>query len=289
MNKYCYWNGKLVYLDEVKISPYDLGFVRGYGIFDAMRTANGKLFCFSQHWKKIKKSANELEIKLPIGKNKFKKAGEVLLEKNKIKEGAVKTILTAGKSENGFIRGDGSTLIILVDELKNFLMADDFYKNGCKLITLNFQRQWPEIKNLNYLIPIKNQKEKIKNNAQEILYKKNGKILECSTSNIFIVKNNVIITPKKNIFLGTMRDLVIDLAQKNNFKVREQAINESDLFLAEEVFLTATYKKIVPVVNVDGGIIGKGRVGFQTKKLMQLLDNFIKDWSSCEFKRDKIF
>lgn len=278
MSKYCYYNGKIIKLNEVKISPYDLGFMRGYGIFDAMRTSNRVLFCFDEHWEKFKKSANELNLKLEIEKEDFKKVVEILLKKNNLDEGAVKTILTGGESMNGFDKDDRATILILVDDLAKFSFSSELYDKGCKLISLEFQRCLPELKNINYLVPIKNQQNKIKNSAQEILYKTGNNVLECSTSNIFMIKNNILLTPKNNIFLGTTRNLVIKIAQENGFNVKEDDVYIQDLLSSQEVFLTATYKKIVPVVNVDDNIIGDGKVGKETKKLIILLDKFIENY-----------
>ncbi|KKP67740.1 MAG: Aminotransferase class IV [Candidatus Moranbacteria bacterium GW2011_GWE1_35_17] len=280
MNKYCYYDGKVVELNEVKISPYDLGFMRGYGIFDAMRTANRALFCFNEHWNKFEKSTRELGLKIPISQEEFKNVVDVLLEKNNLKEAAIKTILTGGKSDNGFYKSeDKETFLILVDDLDKFAVAEEFYKKGWKLISLEYQRYLPEIKSLNYLAPIKNQKEKTNSNAQEIVYKKDGNILECSTSNLFIVKDGIIVTPQKNIFLGTVRNLVIDIAKSNNFILEERNIAIDELLSAEEVFVTATYKKIVPVINVDNVMIGNGKVGDVTNKLIELLNELIKNYA----------
>lgn len=278
-DEFCYFNGETVRFSDIKISPYDLAFVRGYGIFDAMRTVNGIPFCFNEHWEKFKKSAQELDLMLPIDEGEFRGIIKELQEKNNLKDIAIKTILTGGESENGFNRSDKPTFLILVSDLKNLIIPDNQYEKGWKLVSLDYQRCLPEIKNLNYLIPLKNQKIKIDAGAQEIVYKSNGNVLECSTSNIFAIKDGVIIAPKNNIFLGTTRNLVIDLALKDKFRVVERDLSVEEFFGADEVFLTATYKKIMPVVMVDGKKIGDGKVGNLTKKLIDVLDEFIKNYS----------
>lgn len=277
--KYCYFNGSVVEFDAVKINPYDLGFMRGYGIFDAMRTTDGKLFCLDEHWNKFENSAQELSLNLTITKDEFEKIVLELGERNNLKELAIKTILTGGVPLKGLLRSDKSTFLILVDDLNSLVVSDDAYVQGWKIISLEHQRFLPEIKTLNYLFPIKNQDKKIENDAQEILYTKNDYILECSTSNIFMLKDEVLITPKDDIFQGTVRNLVLAIARKNDIKVEERSISKEEFFKADEVFLSATYKKIIPVVQVDDQVIGSGEIGEKTKELMLLLNDFMKNYS----------
>ena len=277
-DNFCYFNGKVVRFGEIKISPFDLGFVRGYGIFDAMRTANGSLFCFSEHWKKFQSSAQELNLKIPVNEVEFGEIIKILLEKNNFKEMAVKTVLTGGVSKNGFVKEGKETFLIIVDDLDNFILAPEVYRNGAKIISREYARPHPEMKNLNYLFPLSIQKEKNQKEALEIVYKSKGKILECSSSNIFMVKDGVIITAKNNIFKGTTRNLVLELAKKNNFKVEKRDIEEEEFYLADEIFLTATYKKIVPVVRVDERMIGGEQIGPVIRKMMEILNNFIETY-----------
>ncbi|MEF3691665.1 MAG: aminotransferase class IV [Candidatus Moraniibacteriota bacterium] len=277
-DNFCYFNGAIIKFDKIKISPFDLGFVRGYGIFDAMRTSNGIPFCLEEHWDKFQKSAHFLDLKIPLDKEEFEKIIQFLLKKNNFKEMAIKTILTGGESKNGFIRGGAETFLILADNLDNYILDEKIYQKGVKVIKKEYERPCPEIKNLNYLFPLNIQKEKNQSGAMEIVYVNQGKILECSTSNIFMVKNKTIVAPKKGVFSGTLRNLVIRLAKENNLSVEERDIKKDEFKKADEIFLTATYKKIVPVVKVDEEKVADGRVGEITKKLMFLLDDFISNY-----------
>jgi len=277
-DNFCYFNGEIVKFSEIKISPFDLGFVRGYGIFDAMRTANSVPFCLRDHWEKLQKSARELNLNLPISQNDFEKIILELLKVNNLKEAAIKTILTGGQSPNGFKSSEGFTFLIIADDLNDFSLDEAVYREGVKIISHEHQRFLPEIKHLNYLIPLSLRKIKEEKLAFEILYKKDGKILECSTSNIFIVKNNCLITAQEKVFKGTTRNLTLELARKNGLKTEERAIDFSEIETADEIFLTATYKKIVPVIQVDEIKIGNEQIGKITKTVMDLLDGFLANY-----------
>lgn len=276
---WCYFNGEIIRFNEIKISPYDLGFVRGYGIFDAMRTANGHPFCFDEHWDKLLSSSSCLNLKIPVTKIEFREIIQTLLEKNNFKEMAIKTILTGGESANGFTKSDNPTFLVIVDDLGSFLQPSEVYTKGCKVISCQYQRTFPEIKNLDYLKILSMQSLKSGEGALEVVYKSNGNFLECSTSNIFMVKNGVIITPKEKIFPGSTRNLVINLARKNNFSVEERNVSEAEFYQADEIFITATYKKIIPVVKVDNVLINEEKIGDTTRNMISLLDDFIANYS----------
>jgi len=278
-DNFCYFNGDIIRFNEIVISPYDLGFVRGYGIFDAMRTANGIPFCFNEHWSKLELSAKNLGLRIPVSKLEFKEIINILFKKNNFKEMAIKTVLTGGESENGFTRANMPTFMIIVDELDKFCASQDLYKFGCKVIFCEYQRFLPEIKTLNYLEPLRIQVQRDKENAQEILYKKDGNVLECSTSNIFMVKDGKLITPLKDVFLGTMRNLIIEIAKKNDIQVEEREISLVEFLEADEIFLAATYKKIIPVTNIDGNILRGKVIGKTTTKLMRLVNEFIESYA----------
>lgn len=274
--RYCYFNGKTMALDKVKINPYDLGFLRGYGIFDVMRTQNGKLFLFEEHWKRLQNSAKELNLKIPIIKKESQEIIKRLLKLNRFKESVIRTVLTGGTSKDGFTFENKETFCILIEKLHSF--PREYFMKGVNVITLEYLRDIPEAKITNYIATIKNQKEKNRKKALEIIYTSRGKALEASTSNFFIIKNGKLITPKKNILFGITRKLIIKLAKENGFKVQEREIKISELFSADEIFLTSSNKDIVPIVKVDGKKIGNGKVGKITKDLMKIFWNFVENY-----------
>lgn len=112
------------------------------------------------------------------------------------------------------------------------------------------------------------QKRKREEKAIEILYTYQDLILEASTSNIFIIKDKTLYTPKENILKGITRKLIIDSAKKLKYQVQEKEISIKELLAADEVFLSATNKKVLPIVEVDSHKINGGKVGEITKELL---------------------
>ncbi len=274
--KYCYFNGEVIDFSEVKISPNDLGFLRGYGVFDALRTFKGIPFLLNEHWERLLNSAKELNIEVPISKDEFLNIIDLLLKKNNLKDVSVRTILTGGITDNGISMKNGPTIMITVDDINIFVPSKEFFENGAKAITLEFKRFLPKAKTLNYIAAIKEQKRKEEMNAQEIVYVNNGTVLEGATSNVFIIKNGKIITANDNILMGTVRNFVIKLARENGLEVEERTVMIDELFEAEEFFITGTYKWVLPVVRVDDKPIGTGKVGEKTREIMEMVNSFIE-------------
>lgn len=277
MSGFCYLNGKILLLNKAAISLNDLGVLRGYGAFEALKTVNGKIFLFDEHFERLKKSAKYLAVKIPATKTEIKEIIFELIKKNKIKNAAIRIVLTGGRSMDTVRFNFGSpTFYILVSEL--IPPKNEFYKNGVKLITLECFRQMPEFKTTAYLRAIKefNERQK-KEKFFEILYTDKGNVLECATSNFFIFQGNKLITSREGILHGTMRNLVISLAKKE-FTALEGVVKIKDLNSATESFITATNKNILPIVKIDNKIIGNGKIGKNTERLMEMLRVFIENY-----------
>lgn len=272
-----YFNGKIVDLKKAMINPYDLGILRGYGVFDVMRTANGKSFLLEKHYKRLKDSAEKLKLEVPFSEKDFRKIVEKLIQLNNFSNKNaidIRTVLTGGVSPSAFLV-QKPTCYILIERFP--ALPKEIFEKGGKVITIEYERHLPEAKITNYIEPIRHQDKKEKNSALEIIYIKNGKALEASTSNLFIIKNKKIITPKDNILKGITRGLVINLASEK-FHVEEREVLEKELRNADEVFLTATNKDIVPIINIDGKKIGNGKPGEITRVLMAMFSEFLKTY-----------
>lgn len=273
--KYAYFNGKILTLNKISIDPYDLGFIRGYGVFDVMRTQNGKPLLIDKHWHRFQNAAKTLNLKIPLNKNKYQEIVKKLLKLNNFPETLIRTILTGGISKDAFSLSGRETFLILTERFKP--LDKEIYEKGVDAVTLNFCRELPKIKTTNYLEAIRCQNYKNRRKAFEIIYIKNNEVLEASTSNIFIFKKNILITPRDKILFGVTRNLVIKLA-KNLFQIKERKISGKELFNASEIFLTATNKNIVPVVKINGKKINNGKVGKNTKILMVKLLEFLEKY-----------
>jgi len=243
-----------------------------------MCTHNGKPFHTKEHWQRFMDGARELNLRLPITAKKFEEILNYLLKSSGFKKANFRTVLTGGiNSDGGTIYEPGrETFYILVEKFT--FLPKEYYTKGIGVITLDYDRSYPIAKITNYVAAIKNQDEKKKSKAFEIIYTKNGKASEASTCNFFIVKKGKLITTKNDILIGITRNVVIKLAKKNKIPVVERDIKVPELFSADEMFLTATNKDVVPVVRIDGKKVGNGKVGETTKKMMKLFAEFVEKY-----------
>jgi branched-chain amino acid aminotransferase len=272
MYPYCFFDGKITRSDKPLVKVNDIAILRGFAAFDFLRIYNGKPFCFEDHMKRFNNTCNLMGIKNKYSNKKIKEILDQLIKKNKQKDYQVRFVLTGGETKNGL---EPSTPVFFILFEKFADLSHLLYKKGAKLITYSHQRVLADAKNSNYMQAVLLQKRRYKEKAVEILYIHQDKVLEASTSNIFIIKKGVLYTPKENILKGITRKVIIQIANRLKYKVVEKEITLKELYGADEVFLSATNKKILPIVQVDTHKIGKGLVGGITQVLLKEYQNLI--------------
>ena len=275
MKKYFYLNGQIASLDKATIFANDLGLLRGYGIMDFLRTVNGKPFHLADHYQRFCHSAKILNLSVPITEGELATIIKTLLTKNKVKDASFRLILTPGRTNNGLDRNGQTTFFILTEDLYD--LPTTMFSQGARLITSAYERMLPEAKHLNYLWAIKLAPSRQKQGAVDILYLKEGKVTECSTSNIFLIKKGKLITPKDGVLKGITRKVALDLAKKI-LPITERVVREKELWSADEIFITATNKQVLPIVKIDGKKIANGKIGPWTKKIMTAFAEYQKNY-----------
>ena len=149
-SSFCYFNGKIVRADKALIHPNDLGILRGYGVFDVLKTVNGKIFLFDEHFKRLNDSAGYLGVKLPMKKTEIKETIKKLIVKNKISQASIRIVLTGGRSADVICFDcEKPTFYILVSEFKP--LKPNLFKKGIKLVVVDHSRDAAEIKTTNYV------------------------------------------------------------------------------------------------------------------------------------------
>lgn len=271
--KYYFFENKICESSKVFLNPHDLGFLRGYGVFDFLRTFKGKPFLLREHLRRFQNSAKLLNLPFPSNQKWLKNIVLKLLRKNRLPEATVRLILTGGIGKDSMTPDNKPQLLIFVEPLHPF--PQTYYQKGIKLITLEHLRENPRAKTLNYSFALQHKPALKRAGAQEMLYLHQGSVLECSTSNFFMFKGNKLITPRENILLGTTRNLVLKLAQ-NHFKIQEKKIHLAEIPQADEIFITATLKEVLPVVKINHWKIGQGKPAGKTQIINNLFQKYIQ-------------
>ncbi len=270
-----YIDGK--YFDErnAKVSVFDHGLLYGDGVFEGIRVYNCRVFKLREHIDRLFYSAKALLLDIPMSHAAIMRATVATCRKNRIRDGYVRLIVTRGVGTLGLnpSRCKRGSVIIIADKIQ--LYPEEFYERGLKIITVPTTRNLhsalnPAIKSLNYLNNILAKIEANHGGCEEaVMLNADGFVAECTGDNIFIVKAGQLFTPplSAGALYGITRQTVIDLAQAAGYPVSEPNLTRYDLFNADECFLTGTGAEIIPVVQIDGRVIGKGRPGSVTREL----------------------
>lgn len=266
IGKYCFLNGKFLNFKNAGLPLNDLGILRNYGVFDFLRTYNKKPFLLREHLGRFRQSARLLNLPLRYSDAYITRAISALISLNNFPETSVRLVLTGGPTEDG-IHYIKPTFFILAEKSES--LPNHFYEKGIATVTHEYKREVPQAKTTQYREAIYLRNQKRYRNYPDIVYISNGFILEGTTSNFFLIKGNTIITPKRNVLIGTTRNCVIRLAKERFIKVEERDIFVSELQKADEAFFTATNKEILPIVQIDGKSIGNRKVGRHTKELQK--------------------
>lgn len=271
-----YINGKFYEKKEAKISVFDHGLLYGDGVFEGIRSYNRLVFKLKEHIDRLFESAHSIMLAIPLTKEQLIKATLLTLKENNLKDAYVRLVVTRGEGDLGLdprkCKGC-ATIVIIADKVA--LYPEKLYKEGLKIVTVPTIRNLPEalnpqIKSLNYLNNILAKIEALNAGCDEaIMLDSLGYVAECTGDNIFIAKQSHLYTPPQcmGTLRGITRDTVLEIARKNKIPVHEHVLTRHEVYISDECFLTGTAAEIIPVVEVDGRIIGSGKPGKFTLNL----------------------
>ncbi len=266
-------NGKFVSEERLLISPRDLGYSRGYGVFDFLVTYKQRPYMLDKHVDRLFKSAEIIALDIPWSKKEVSEWVLKTLQANESIPGEkVIRIIISGGSSFSLTLPRTPTIVIMVDP--NISCPAEDYKNGVEILLVEFERYRAEAKTNNYIEAVCTF-NKIPSTVDEIVYHSNDMVREGSRSNIFAIINNRLLTPKTKILEGVTRNVLLSIL-KLHIPVVVEDFTVADLHRASEVFITATGKEVMPVTKLDGIIVGDGKVGPITKEVMEQHKSFIQ-------------
>ena len=276
-----YVNGDFTPASQAAIGLNDLGLVRGYGVFEVLRTYGAHPFGLHAHLDRLAYSAAQIELPLPEPRDAIETIVHATLTRNAASDVTIRIIVTGGASSSFLMPEDRPTLLVMLAPVKPY--AAQIYADGAALITVDAARFMPTVKSLNYIPAILGQRKARAAGAIEALYcDAAGVITECTTSNFFIFKGDQLITPAQDVLPGVTRAAALEVAG-DLFEIVERPILRGELAEADEAFITSTTKEIMPIVRVDAQPIGAGRPGVRTQRLRQSFQAYVAQGSNPLF------
>ncbi len=263
-----YLNGRIVPAHEAAISPFDVGLLRGYAVFDLLQTVGGKPFQLEGHLERFRNSASLLGLQVPLPDDEITRIILELLELNDYDESIVRMVLTGGESDDG-MHFDPATPTFLIITHELFTVPEESYRSGTKLVTFEHRRELPQAKTTNYLTWLRNHSMLEQENAIDLLYHADGYVSEAATASFYVVRNGRIHAPDTGVLCGTVGTMVLDHAA-SEFEVVRGPVTLEDALGADEAFITSSVRGVVPIVQIDDSVIGDGTVGPVTTSLMTI-------------------
>ncbi|MDP3880085.1 MAG: aminotransferase class IV [Dehalococcoidales bacterium] len=280
MEEIVYLNGVMLPVSEAKISAMDYGFLYGYGLFETMLARSGAVFRIDSHLTRLAKSAERLGIAVDIAV--IRKAVIDTLEVNGLRDARVRLAISIGEGSLVPDPRSCAGITILVAAAKYKPYPDEYYERGFRVIISSIRRnsQSPvtAMKTANYMESLLARQEAKASCVDDALFlNEKGQLAEASTSNVFLVSNNLLKTPRQEsgILPGITRDVILELSLKTGIIASEEDIHLEELPDAAEAFLTNSILGIMPVTYLNGTAIGGGRPGPITRRLMSVYNDLV--------------
>jgi branched-chain amino acid aminotransferase len=271
-------NGLVMSEREAVVSVFDHGFLYGEGVYETLRTYDGRPFLFDRHMRRLRRSAQMIELDVPLTDEEL--AGRIrdTMAATELggNEAYIRVLVTRGVGELSYSLSATPTPTIVVIVKPHVDLPHALYERGVKVVMVSIVRNHPRsvnpmIKSNNLMNSALAMQQADKHGAFEgVMLNYRGELAECTTSNLFIVKAGRALTPplESGLLPGITREFLFRVGHNAGIDVREEVLKPDDLFNADEAFLTGTTREIVPIVKVDERSIGSGKPGPVTLALL---------------------
>jgi branched-chain amino acid aminotransferase len=281
MSAYVCVNGRITSDRDAVISVFDHGFLYGEGIYETLRTYHGRPFLYDRHVRRLRNSARMIALDIPFSDADLASQIRDTMAAADLNgsEAYIRVLVTRGIGELTYDPQATPTPSVVIIVKPQVDPPPDTYQRGVRVVIVEVVRNHPEtvnpmIKSNNLLNCALAAQEAIhKGGFEGIMRNYRGELTECTTSNLFIVKDGTALTPplESGLLPGITREFLFEIGKDVGVDVRERVLRDGDLFAADEAFLTSTTREAVPIVRVDDRTIGSGSPGPVTR---QLLDGF---------------
>jgi branched-chain amino acid aminotransferase len=254
-------NGRIVSAAEATVSVLDLGFLRGVGAFESLRTYGGGLpHALEEHLQRLWESAASFGLPPCFTTAQARSLIAELYRRCQHGELRVNVVVTPGINTSGVFGASQPTWVLIAREVHR--PEESCYTDGVSAVTFEASRILPALKTTNYLVGKTGIELAERSGAHEAFYvSTQGYVTEGVTSNVLVVKGRRIMTPVADCLPGITKAGIRPLAVAQGLEWYECNLTRDDLYTADEVWITSAVRELIPVVKVDGRAISAGTVG----------------------------
>lgn len=273
-------NGKFMPIEEAYIPVLDRGFIFGDGVYEVIPVYSKHPFRLAEHLRRLQYSLDKIRIPNPHSDAEWTQLVNEMVKRNSGDDQSVYLQITRGvaKRDHAFPRGVTPTVFLMSNPLVTPAPAQ--VDSGVACITADDYR-WLncDIKSVSLLGNCLLRQLSADVGATETILFRDGKLTEASSSNVFVVKNGVLLTPPKDNFVlpGITYDVVLEIARAREFEVEVRAVTEAEVRSADEIWVTSSTKEVLAVTTLDGKPVGDGRPGPLFRRMHTLYQQFKQD------------
>ena len=265
MPEIAYINNSFIPIEKASVSINDRGYLFADGIYEVVVTRNGELFLLNEHLDRLQRSADAISLKLPVSINEISKIIERGINKAGFAESMVYIQITRGveSRRHNYSAGIKASLMMTFKPRPEY--APELFSQGVAIITVP-EIRWSrcDIKSIALLPNIMMKQKAVAEGCQEALFvSTDGIIHECTTANIFFIKDHILYTPPadQHILNGITRLYILQQAELNNISCIVKECSLTELLQADEVFMTSSTIDLMPIVKVNETTINNGKPG----------------------------
>ena len=269
----CYLNGEYQMLADARISPLDRGFLFADSVYEVLPVFAGRPYRFVEHFDRLERSLREIRIPAPHSHHEWLRLINELTARNGAETYYAYVQVTRGAEygrNHAFPAEIKPTVFAMCSPLPN--LTQENREQGLSAITVeDFRWGRCDIKSTMLLGNVLMKQAASEHNANEAIIVSDGQVLEGSSTSVFVITNGTIVTPpnSQRILPGTTRDAVLELAQ-GHIPTQIRPISIDELVRAEEVWISAATRDVLPITTLDGKPVGDGHPGKQWQRMMDL-------------------
>ena len=271
-----HFNGKLLPIDQITISPLDRGFIFGDGVYEVVPVYEGVMLRGREHYERLQRSMDEIRLENPHTVDEWLAITRELLAHHPGNQ-SVYIHVTRGvppKRDHVLPKGLAPTVFMMCYPLAS--PSKEQVENGVACVTArDFRWEKCHIKSTSLLGNVLARQISADVGATETILIRDGMLTEASASNVFVVKDGVVLAPPQDnlILLGITYDLLVRLAAEGTVKLEIRPVTEAQLRAADEVWLSSSTKEVLAVTNLDGKPVGSGKPGAAFRRMHALFQD----------------